>query len=77
MQKKPPSHIKTLNNNIDTDILTNKVPFMKDGKNLLSSSLINHTVIDEIDDLYLSAVSFPLSGWFFFFANNNNIFLKD
>lgn len=56
MQKVLPAHIKTLNNSIQTDILTNKVPFTKDGDVSLSSDLPNYTLIEEIDGLYSSAV---------------------
>ncbi|KAI9557370.1 hypothetical protein GHT06_017198 [Daphnia sinensis] len=56
MQKVLPAHIKTLDNSIQTDILTNKVPFTKDGDASLSSTLPNYTIIEEIDGLYNSAV---------------------
>lgn len=56
MQKVLPAHIKTLDNSIQTDILTNKVPFTRDGDASLSSTLPNYTIIEEIDGLYNSAV---------------------
>lgn len=56
MQKVLPAHIKTLDNSIQTDILTNKVPFTRDGDASLSSTLPNYTIIEEIDGLYNSAI---------------------
>ena len=55
MQKLLPAHIKTLNNSIQVDVLTNKVPFEKaDGG--LASTLPKYTLIVGIDESYNSAV---------------------
>ncbi len=57
VQKNLPNHIKTLNNGIQMDVLTNKIPPVKDNSHGLASTLPNYTVIEEIDDLYCGAVS--------------------
>ncbi|XP_046439355.1 piRNA biogenesis protein EXD1-like [Daphnia pulex] len=56
MQKVLPAHIKTLNNSIQVDVLTNKVPFEKAGEGGLASTLPNYTLIENIDELYKSAI---------------------
>ena len=52
-KKNLPGHIKKLNNNIQTDILTNKVPLTNGDGEL---DLPDYTVIEKIDDLYFRAV---------------------
>lgn len=56
-QKNLPNHIKTLNNGLQMDVLTNKIPPVKDNSRGLASTLPNYTVVEEIDDLYYGAVS--------------------
>ena len=56
MQKVLPAHIKTLDNSIQIDVLTNKVPYEKVGDGGLASTLPDYTLIENIDKLYRSAV---------------------
>lgn len=74
MQKVLPAHIKTLNNSIQVDVLTNKVPFEKAGEGGLASTLPNYTLIENIDELYKSAVR--RSSPFFEFKSYFKVFLK-
>ena len=53
-----PAHIQTLNNNLDTDVLTNKVPQLnRRGRNVVNLNIPEYQVIEHIDGLYEAAVS--------------------
>lgn len=57
VQKNLPYHIKLLNNSLNSDILTNQVPFTENGKEVIPViSIPNYTIIEQIDDLYSQAV---------------------
>ena len=57
LRKNLPFHIKVLNNNVRTDVLTNQVPRTPNGNEASSpASSPNYTIIDQIDELYSSVV---------------------
>ena len=63
MQKVLPAHIKTLDNSIQIDVLTNKVPYEKVGDGGLASTLPDYTLIENIDELYRSVVRSSWKLW--------------
>ena len=56
--KNLPSHIQRLNNNIEVDVLTNKVPQLSiDGTSMKFNIPTDYVVIDKIDDIFYRAVN--------------------
>lgn len=56
MKKSLPAHISRLNNQIDTEVLTNKVPMPNEGQKPLFTSE-DYTLINAIGDDFFDAVS--------------------
>lgn len=70
VQKNLPLHLKLLNNHVKQEILTNKVPLTENGKEADSLPFLpNYTIIEEIDDLFTSAVHLQFAHFLIKFFN--------
>lgn len=56
-QKCLPPHLRILDNNIDLDILTNKMPQKRPNDRPFSFAIVPYTVIENIDEFYQEMVS--------------------
>lgn len=55
--KSLPAHIQKLNNNIEVDVLTNKIPQLSVDGTKMDLNITDYVVIDSIDDIFHRAVS--------------------
>lgn len=56
LRKNTPSHLKSLDNNVRTDVLTNQVPNTTNGKEICPPTFSNYIIIEQIDSLYFKMV---------------------
>jgi len=54
-------HISNINNDVQTDILVNKVPQLNIGHCPIKLSVLDYFIIERIDDTFYKVVSFGAS----------------
>jgi len=54
--KNVPEHLKNLNNDVQTDVLVNKVPQSNNGECAINLSVKEYFIIEKIDDVFYKAV---------------------
>ena len=57
-QKSIPKHIAQLDNDVETDVLVNKSPQLKNGAVAINISVAEYLIIEKIDDMFYNVVNF-------------------